>query len=601
MRSLRKSAIRGAVLVLALATAAPAQVGGPPTGPATIWRFLGIPQGIRKVQGATRNRRGNTPNLEPKPPLKALADPANLESPDPSIKKAAEIKQAEDLKKQKIKAVKYLASIGCGCYDIDGGVTDALVASMEDCTEDVRYETVKAITEAARNGCCAKCGNGCCCNKKILEQLAKMAYERDDHGCYLEPSERVREAAIEGIEVCCPTNTSPVIVPAETPAPPQPGREILEAEPGTDSRETVPAVPTPPIPPGEELPAGEGVTGVAPGQPVQLMPGQPGAGSQAGVNDADYGFGVIVHVSLQHELAHVHFNDSNLQPPAGSLLGVYEQVGDKRMLLARLKVVESFVGSANVTGSSDDLAKIARGDVVLTPPARMLASAQASAVQAPVANAAPVQLPAVEVVEDAAQEVEPAEPQAVVFDAPPAEVPTTEASPTETPAIAEVSDASAAPADQSLAFQAVEAAQQPVGVTEQTEQFVATPAPIEEFQASMPAETVQAESAQPIAEIVITSEPADLTPADPIEPMEPVVSVESALAEAFDVPAVTGSQADQTPLKVVAVADVRGSVATASSVTPVKSARRKAMAPAESNRMSAKRIARKPQVSGYVR
>ena len=71
MRSLRTSAFRGVLLVLAMATAAPAQVGGPPTGPATIWRFLGIPQGIRKVQGATRNRRGNHPNLEPKPPMKA--------------------------------------------------------------------------------------------------------------------------------------------------------------------------------------------------------------------------------------------------------------------------------------------------------------------------------------------------------------------------------------------------------------------------------------------------------------------------------------------------------------------------------------------------
>ena len=177
----------------------------------TLWSFLGIPQAAQAGHGALFNRKGNHPALEKKPPLKGLADAANLKSDVPAIKKAAEIKKAEDLKPQKIKAVKYLAQIGCGCYDTDGSVTDALVAAMDDCTEEVRLATVEAIAEAASGQCCSHCGATCCCNEKISEQLFKMAYELDDEGCYLEKSTRVRQAAVRALAVCCP-GRGPIMV-----------------------------------------------------------------------------------------------------------------------------------------------------------------------------------------------------------------------------------------------------------------------------------------------------------------------------------------------------------------------------------------------------
>ena len=99
----------------------------PPAVPFTLWNFLGIPQGFNKIRDATTNRRGNFPGLERKPPMKALADPKNLESPVSAIKKAAEIKTEEDLAPQKIKAIKYLATVGCGCY---GGVKEAAHRSL---------------------------------------------------------------------------------------------------------------------------------------------------------------------------------------------------------------------------------------------------------------------------------------------------------------------------------------------------------------------------------------------------------------------------------------------------------------------------------------
>lgn len=194
-----------------------AQAPPPPPASPTLWSFLGIPQACYKVNAQLFNRRGNLPQLEKKPPLKGIADPANLKSDVPAIKAAAEIKQAEDLKPQKIKAVKYLALIGCGCYDKDEKITKALLAAMEDCTEEVRLEAVKAVGTAASGQACSHCKERSCCQEKIVAQLSKMAYERDDLGCYWEPSRRVREAAMDALRVCCQSGPGPVADPMPTP------------------------------------------------------------------------------------------------------------------------------------------------------------------------------------------------------------------------------------------------------------------------------------------------------------------------------------------------------------------------------------------------
>ncbi|HVW38159.1 MAG TPA: hypothetical protein VHB99_12665, partial [Pirellulales bacterium] len=218
-----------------------AQVGAVPgpnglvTPPMTLWRFLGIPQGLSRVAGATTNRRGNFPGLEPKPPLKALADPANLASKNPAIKKAAEIKQEEDLAKQKIKALKYLAKIGCGCYP---GVKEALIAALDDCTEKVRYEAAKQIGNAAENKC-ETCSKTCCCDAEMLQALYDKATKRDDTGCFAEPSERVREAACQAYLACrrsVPVHPAPAAQPYEGETIPEqrlpPGETIPDSPPG---------------------------------------------------------------------------------------------------------------------------------------------------------------------------------------------------------------------------------------------------------------------------------------------------------------------------------------------------------------------------------
>lgn len=324
-----------------------------PASPPTIWSFLGIPQGARKVTGALVNRRGNLPGMEKAPPIKALADPANLMSDVPVIKKAAEVKMAEDLKKQKIKGIKYLTKIGCGCYDLDGEITKALIASAQDCTEEVRLATVEAIAEAAEGSCCSNCGKFCCCNEDVLKQLAKMAYERDEKGCYLEPSARVREAAARALRICCPneepvaeeiplTNPEPtpervpesVPTPEEAPEGAEGSVKEGEAE-ASDAQVTVPATPT-------DVAADE-----AADQTVSLSPiGETEVADEAEIRASIDG--VIMHLDAQRGLAHVHLENRHANVAVGSMMYAVRPTPQGLRVLGRLLVYQAHEGSVNV-------------------------------------------------------------------------------------------------------------------------------------------------------------------------------------------------------------------------------------------------------------
>lgn len=226
-----KNLIWISVAALAISTASTVQAQVPAAPQPTIWRFMGIPQGLQKIRDVTTNRRGNHPNLERKPPLKRIGDPANLESENPAIKAAAEIKQAEDMKAQKIKAIKFLAKMGCGCYNTEDKITDALIAAMDDCTPDVRLASIEAIEETASGECCSKCGSTSCCSEKVTKRLSEIAYERDDSGCYLEPSAEIRKAAAKALCICCPNRaTGPIEEDVPTEELPVPETETLPGE-----------------------------------------------------------------------------------------------------------------------------------------------------------------------------------------------------------------------------------------------------------------------------------------------------------------------------------------------------------------------------------
>jgi hypothetical protein len=224
--ALPTSAQAGATTVVAVASPAP------PT--TTLPQFLGLNGlfgGIRTIGQRIRNRLGaRFPGLESTPPVLAITDPANM-GPDasPAVKAAAEAKAEEDQAPQKAKAIRYLASLGCGrCYP---DTEDALLAALEDCNELIRYETVQGLRKSAGDACQC-CRENSCCSPKLMEKLYEMAYEMDATGCYVEPSARVRRNARLVIRGCGGylTGGAPV-APQEGPSSPaeDAGQSIITA------------------------------------------------------------------------------------------------------------------------------------------------------------------------------------------------------------------------------------------------------------------------------------------------------------------------------------------------------------------------------------
>ena len=233
-----------------------------PSPTTTLWNFLGIPQAKNRIYDRLINRRGEHPLLERKDPILRIADPANLESEVPAIKAAAEIKADADLAKQKIKAIKYLSEVGCTCSSQKVDVQEALLAALDDCTEEVRYEAALAFCRTAGNPCCA-CGSSCC-GEDVTAKLKDMAFGQDDEGCWHELSGRVRAAAMNALNACeriaGPTEADPPIRPRERPveqtstAPPSFAPPIRSRERPVEQASTAPRSFAPPNEAGLRMP-----------------------------------------------------------------------------------------------------------------------------------------------------------------------------------------------------------------------------------------------------------------------------------------------------------------------------------------------------------
>jgi hypothetical protein len=416
MSSPHRASLIAISVVLALASAASAQA------PPTVWHALGIPQGWGRFRDATANRWGNHPNLEKKPPLKGLADPANLKSDVPAIKAAAEIKAQQDLAPQKIKAIKYLGQIGCGCY---GGVAEALMAALEDCTEVVRLAAAEALSEAL--ACKCDVCEATCCTPELAAKMYERAYGRDANGCYLEPSERVRAALEQAVAACPPTDggEGSIVVPQTDdtrgePAPPV-VPNIEDRPPGTSGSLNYRGNEVDPLTPG--LLHYDALPGEAPGAATSRRRGQPtpavrGASlPQGGTPATGVGFspplpqvammpidvcGEVVDTRSNKGFIRVVFAD-NRRPPVGTALEVYHQyvLGTE---FAGTLVIRDYEGHhAIAVPRAWDEVKVTRGDHVEC--VMQVPVAETPAMPAP---------PVVPPVQTAQQEPTPAQPPMAV-------------------------------------------------------------------------------------------------------------------------------------------------------------------------------------------
>lgn len=132
--------------------------------------------------------------------------------------------------KNRVKAVRFLGQQDCmdpgtaeeGKPPQPGKTQKVLMATMEsDPSEVVRYEAVLALENQLSRGPCAKAKRNSrgrfenclgCCNEEVLKRLSARAYDMDPHNCPVEPSARVRQAAIHALSICCDPNTSTVPV-----------------------------------------------------------------------------------------------------------------------------------------------------------------------------------------------------------------------------------------------------------------------------------------------------------------------------------------------------------------------------------------------------
>ncbi len=196
----------------------------------TFWHKLGIPQGVARTKlfkDSLVNRNGLKPGKERKPRLLRIADPANLEEGKPEmLKVAAKMKIDQDLAPQKIKALKYISSVGCSCYNkqTEGLVEKAIVEGMKDCSLDVRIAAMCVVLDNAGNACSCQGLCGTCCSPGVVKALEEIAYKTDDTGCYLEPNEQVRNLAQRALAVCpaFPEKKVP------EPKPPVPDPDLID-------------------------------------------------------------------------------------------------------------------------------------------------------------------------------------------------------------------------------------------------------------------------------------------------------------------------------------------------------------------------------------
>lgn len=208
------SAAVGDTTLIAIAPPAP-QVTPLPDLLGISGMFKGICAGSHTLTTRIQSRLGSRfPGLEPRPPMVPITDPSNMsDSASPSMQAAAEMKQQQDMAPQEVKAINFLARMGCSKNYPN--VENALLSALDDPNETIRYEAVKGL-RSSNGSPCQTCSATSCCSEPLRQKLHSLAFDRDDTGCFKETSARVRRIARLALDGCggIAVNTS---LPTEGP------------------------------------------------------------------------------------------------------------------------------------------------------------------------------------------------------------------------------------------------------------------------------------------------------------------------------------------------------------------------------------------------
>lgn len=233
------------ILAAALCVVVPADAFGQTTGSATIWSFLGVPNpfGINAadqqsanpaIQAAAKAKAakheickkkkaiaylaglGCTPEhpevgpaliaamSDPDEPVRYEAVKAVLQTAGDcqSTKQKREAKKAQshsdrchDLKKKIDKAF-------CDCIDRLCGKAPPKEHKHKHKNPFAKLLGREECEDPCKKDCDSAASLGSCCSPEMREKLANLAYGRDDNGCFLERSQRVRDMAEQALKAC---------------------------------------------------------------------------------------------------------------------------------------------------------------------------------------------------------------------------------------------------------------------------------------------------------------------------------------------------------------------------------------------------------------
>lgn len=165
---------------------------------------------------------------------------------------AAKIKAQQVDAPNRVAAVEFLGTVDCIAYpESQAMLVEAL---KSDPAEPVRLAAAEALqvqfmrgkeedpsrSELRRYDTCRGC-----CNEATLNELSRIAYETDETGCPIEPSERVRKAARIALTICSancyPAMAAPAVPPSPIPEEAGPPMVPAEEAPLGEARNAVPA------------------------------------------------------------------------------------------------------------------------------------------------------------------------------------------------------------------------------------------------------------------------------------------------------------------------------------------------------------------------
>lgn len=233
------------ILAAALCLVLPANACGQTTGSATIWSFMGVPNpfGINAadqqsanpaIQAAAKAKAAKHEICKKKKAIQYLAglgctpehpevgpaliaamsdpdEPVRYEAVKAVLQTAGECQSAEqkreakkaqshsdrchDLKKKIDKAF-------CDCIDRLCGKAPPKEHKRKHKNTFARLLGREECEDPCKKDCDSAASLGSCCSPEMREKLAKLAYGRDDNGCFLERSQRVRDMAEQALKAC---------------------------------------------------------------------------------------------------------------------------------------------------------------------------------------------------------------------------------------------------------------------------------------------------------------------------------------------------------------------------------------------------------------